>query len=151
MISSDEESVSDKNSNEVKTKVKKQMNSVSKQSLSIVRSTQTDRNSASRKISMSQMHSLPSFAHLNVDSDTSSEEAEKASMHSIRINEKMSVTDEDLNIKPSKPKNMGYSARNVIIEDQRKMPVASTAIITLKFASSNESADKSGAENEEGE
>ena len=49
--------------------------------------------------------------------------------------ETVSITDADLNerVSSSRP-TMAYSARNVILDDQKKKPVATKAVIMLKRA-----------------
>ena len=70
-----------------------------------IKNSQLAEASASRNYSVSMKQSLPSFAHLKIDPDTSSEdnydaESEekdlRSSAKSIRAIEELSVTDEDL-------------------------------------------------------
>lgn len=76
------------------------------------------------------------------DGSNESEEKEiKSSKKSMRAVEELSVTDEDLmGIKATRRTPvMAYSARKVLAEEIRKRPVATPAVITLKFAQVNES------------
>ena len=81
------------------------------------------------------------------DGGNESEEKDiKSSIKSMRAVEELSVTDEDLmgtKVTTRRTPVMAYSARKVLAEEIRKRPVATPAVITLKFAQVNESG-KSG-------
>ena len=77
----------------------------------------------------------------NDGSNETEEKDIKSSKKSVRAVEELSVTDEDLKETKAKRRTpvMAYSARKVLAEEIRKRPVATPAVITLKFAQVNES------------